>query len=96
MLEHAQKKADFSFEARQRCEQREQNAVALVRRCSCVKKIGSARGFLVASGGHAAKLNHDEACPAPVRVAMRARRHTNGTKGMHLIRVNEAPCKIRT
>ena len=53
-------KADYSFEARRRCEQREQNAVVLVGRCSCAEKTGSAGGFLVDASGHAAKTDRDE------------------------------------
>ena len=87
---------DHSFEAQRRCEQREQNAVVLVGRCSCAEKTGSAGGFLVDAGGHTAKVDHDECFPPPARVEFHARRYTNGTKGTHLIRAKEMPCHMRT
>ena len=89
-------KVDHSFEAQQGCEQREQNAVALVGRCSCAEKIGRAGGFVVDAGGHAAEMDHDESFPPPVRVEVHTRRYTNGTKGTHLIRAKQVPCQMRT
>ena len=50
-------------------------------RCSCAEKIGRAGGFVVDAGGHAAKMDHDESFPPPVRVEVHTRRYTNGTKG---------------